>query len=297
MTAPANAGGSSAAGPTVVRVLIGAQLRRLREAKGLSREEAGYVIRASESKISRLELGRVSFKERDVADLLTLYGVAADDPERHRLLALVKDANTPGWWHRYSDVTPSWFEPFVGLEVAASLIRTYEVQLIPGLLQTRDYASAVVRLGLERAAPAEIERRVDLRLARQAILTSPTPPQLWAVIDEAVLRRPVGGYPVLREQLEALREAASRPNIKIQILAFDAGGHSAMGGGAYTILRFPDDGLADVIYVELLTSAIYLDRREDTDVYAQAMERLCALAHPPDATPEIIEEILKTLPG
>lgn len=296
MTAPAKAGGPVATGPTVVRVLIGAQLRRLRDAKGLTREEAGYVIRASESKISRLELGRVSFKERDVADLLTLYGVAPDDPERARLLALVKDANTPGWWHRFSDVTPSWFEPYVGLEVAASLIRTYEVQFVPGLLQTRDYARAVVRLGRERAAPAEVERRVDLRLARQEIFQGETPPQLWAVVDEAALRRPIGGYAVLREQLEALKEATRRPNVKIQIATFDAGGHAAMGGG-YSILRFPDDDLGDVIYIELLTSAIYLDRREDTDVYAQAMERLCALARPPAATPEIIEEILKTLPG
>jgi transcriptional regulator with XRE-family HTH domain len=295
VTAPGKAGGSSATGPTVVRVLIGAQLRRLREGKGLTREEAGYVIRASESKISRLELGRVSFKERDVADLLSLYGVATDDPERARLLALVKEANTPGWWHRFGDVTPSWLEPYVGLEAAASLIRTYEIQFVPGLLQTREYAEAMVRIGREKAAQAEVERRVDLRLARQEILNGEHAPNLWAVIDEAALRRPIGGYQVLREQLEALKDATRRPNVQIQVVTFDVGGHVAMGGG-YTILRFPDDDLADVIYVELLTSAVYLDRHEETDVYIEAMERLCAQARPPEMTPDIIEDILKSLP-
>ena len=196
MTTAAPDGGASS-GPTVLRMLLGSQLRRLREAKGVTREAAGWEIRASESKISRMELGRVGFKERDVADLLTLYGVIAEE-ERAALLALARQANNPGWWHRYGDVLPSWFQAYLGLEAAAALIRTYELQFVPGLLQTRDYARAVVLLGHGRAPAEEIERRVDLRMARQALLTRPDPPQLWAVVDEAALRRPIGSPDIMR---------------------------------------------------------------------------------------------------
>ncbi|TMM34974.1 MAG: helix-turn-helix domain-containing protein, partial [Actinobacteria bacterium] len=157
--------GGSASGPTVLRLLLGTQLRKLREARGVSREAAGWEIRSSESKISRMELGRVSFKERDIADLLTLYGVT-DEQERDALLSLARDANTPGWWHRYSDLLPNWFSYYLGLEAAASLIRTYEIQFIPGLLQTEEYTRAVVLLSYERAALDELERRVALRRQR-----------------------------------------------------------------------------------------------------------------------------------
>ncbi|MGH3921648.1 MAG: Scr1 family TA system antitoxin-like transcriptional regulator, partial [Pseudonocardiaceae bacterium] len=153
-------------GPTVLRIVLGTQLRRLREASGTTREAAGYAIRASSAKISRLELGRVSFKERDVADLLILYGVR-DEQEREAFLALARQANTPGWWHKYGDVLPSWFEMYVGLEQAASAIRTYEVQFVPGLLQTEDYAHAVVLLAHQGKPADEIERRVGLRMQRQ----------------------------------------------------------------------------------------------------------------------------------
>src|SRR5918997_2929052 len=172
--------GGPATGPTVLRILLGAQLRRLRESSGVTREGAGWEIRASESKISRMELGRVGFKERDVADLLTLYGVTVPE-EREALLKLARDANSPGWWHRYTDVLPTWFQAYLGLEAAASLIRTYEVQFVPGLLQTRDYARAVVLLGHGRAAAGEIERRVELRMQRQHLLRRENPPQLWVV--------------------------------------------------------------------------------------------------------------------
>jgi transcriptional regulator with XRE-family HTH domain len=286
--------GGSAGGPTVLRMLLGAHLRRMREGQGVTREEAGYAIRSSESKISRIELGRVSFKERDIADLLTLYGMAMDDPERGRMLALAREANKTGWWHRFGDVLPSWFLSYLGLEAAASLIRTYEVQFVPGLLQTRDYARAVVQLGHQRAPEAEVERRVDLRLARQSLLTRPRPPQLWAVIDEAALRRPIGGLAVLREQIEALVAATTRPNVRLQIVPFDIGGHAA-AGGAFTILRFPERDLSDVVYVEQLTSALYLDKREDLDLYAETMERLCLEAYPPSRTAETLAAILKDL--
>nr|WP_232778470.1 helix-turn-helix transcriptional regulator [Carbonactinospora thermoautotrophica] len=281
----------SQTGPTVLRILLGAQLRRLREAKGISREDAGYAIRASGSKISRMELGRVSFKSRDVADLLTLYGVT-DEDERAALLSLADQANTPGWWHRYNDVLPSWFEVYVGLEGAASLIRTYEVQFVPGLLQTEDYARAVITLGHADAPVEEIDRRVSLRMTRQRLLTQPGTLRLWAVVDEAVLRRPIGGPEVMRGQIQALIEATKLPNVTLQVLPFSVGGHAA-AGGAFSILRFPEPDLPDVVYVEQLTSALYLDKREDVDHYRKVMERVCVEAEPPDRTVEILSRILR----
>jgi hypothetical protein len=287
----AGEGPGSGGGPTVLRMLLGAHLRRLREAQGVSREDAGWEIRASESKISRMELGRVSFKERDVEDLLTLYGVH-DTEERERLLTLARQANTPGWWHRYGDVLPGWFQSYLGLEAAASLIRTYEVQFVPGLLQTRDYARSVVLLGHGRARAEDVDRRIDLRMRRQGILDRPGPVQLWAVIDEAVLRRPFGSRATMQGQLEALVEATQRPNVQLQILPFQAGGHSA-AGGAFSILRFPDQELPDIVYIEQLASALYLDKRDDVELYVDAMERLCVEADPPDRAPDTLRKILK----
>jgi transcriptional regulator with XRE-family HTH domain len=277
-------------GPTVLRILLGAQLRRLREARGISREDAGWEIRASGSKISRMELGRVSFKERDVADLLTLYGVT-DEQEREALFSLTRQANSPGWWHRYGDILPSWFQPYLGLEAAASLIRTYEVQFVPGLLQTPEYARAVILLGHAGASSEEIDRRVELRQARQRILAEPHSRLLWAVIDEAVLRRPVGGPDVMRAQIEWLLEASKSPNIRLQIIPFQAGGHAA-AGGSFAILRFPEPELPDVVYVEQLTGAIYLDKREDVEHYTAAMELVCVEAEPPGNTARLLEKVL-----
>ena len=282
--------GGPATGPTVLRILLGSQLRKLRESRGVSREAAGWEIRASGSKISRMELGRVGFKERDVADLLTLYQVT-DESERAALLALARQANNPGWWHRYGDVLPNWFQSYLGLEAAATLIRTYEVQYIPGLLQTPDYARAVVLLGHDGAPPEEIERRVSLRMDRQKILTRPTPPQLWAVLDEAALRRPIGGLRVMRDQVAHLIEISKLPNVTIQLIPFTAGGHAA-AGGAFSLLRFPDQDLPDVVYMEQLTSALYLEKRDDVDYYAAAMERLCVEADPPAETTEFLRSLL-----
>ncbi|AYY13553.1 XRE family transcriptional regulator [Actinobacteria bacterium YIM 96077] len=272
-------------------MLLGAHLRRLREAQGITRETAGWEIRASESKISRMELGRVGFKVRDIEDLLTLYGVE-DAKERAELLKLAKGANTPGWWHHDGDILPSWFQSYLGLEAAASMIRTYEVQFIPGLLQTPDYARAVILLGHSHVPAHEIERRVTLRMTRQKLLTSEEPPQLWAVIDEGALRRPIGGVAVMCAQLEALIAATERPNIRIQVIPFRFGGHAA-AGGAFNILRFPHQDLPDVVYVEQLTSALYLDKREDVEHYIGTMERLCIQAEPPDETPAILDDILR----
>ncbi|MEV0160173.1 helix-turn-helix transcriptional regulator [Nonomuraea fuscirosea] len=276
-------------GPTALRILLGSQLRKLREAKNVTREEAGHLIRGSESKISRMELGRVGFKERDVADLLTLYGVV-DDQARSAVLDLVTTANEPGWWHRFNDVLPTWFQAYVGLEEAAARIRTYEVQFVPGLLQTKEYARAVVTAGSAGIAAEEIARRVDLRLERQRMLDRPDGPIFWAVIDEAALRRPIGGAEVMRAQLEHLIDLMRQSSITIQIMPFSFGGHSAEGG-AFSILRFPDSDLPDVVYVEQLASALYLDKREDVDRYTEVMERLCAVSTTPDETIELLRTI------
>ncbi|MFI6179341.1 helix-turn-helix domain-containing protein [Nonomuraea sp. NPDC051191] len=276
-------------GPTALRILLGSQLRKLREAKNVSREEAGHLIRGSESKISRMELGRVGFKERDVSDLLTLYGVV-DPQARAAVLDLVATANEPGWWHRFNDVLPTWFQAYVGLEEAAARIRTYEVQFVPGLLQTKEYARAVVTAGAAGIATEEIARRVDLRLERQRIFDRPDGPIFWAVIDEAALRRPIGGVEVMRAQLEHLIDLMRQPSITIQIMPFSFGGHSAEGG-AFSVLRFPDRDLPDVVYVEQLASALYLDKREDVDRYTEVMERLCAVSTTPDETIDLLRTI------
>jgi len=280
-------------GPTVRRILLGSQLRRLREARGIARDAAGYTIRASESKISRMELGRVSFKVRDVEDLLTLYQVK-DEAERATLLALANAANLPGWWHRYGDVLADWFQPYLGLEEAASVVRTYEVQFVPGLLQTADYARAVVARGHVGAPAAEIDRRVSLRMARQQLLTRPDPPQLWAVLDEAALRRPIGGAEVMRAQLQALIDISKLDNVTVQVMPFRSGGHAAEGG-AFTILRFPEPDLPDIVYLEHVTSAIYLDRRSDADAYLETMDRLCIESESPADTAYILAGIQQEL--
>ncbi|MBC6459053.1 helix-turn-helix domain-containing protein [Actinomadura sp. HBU206391] len=266
----------AAGGPTVLRMMLGARLRRLREANRITRKAAGYAIRASESKISRLELGRVGFKERDISDLLTLYGMT-DGDERETCLLLARQANTPGWWSQYADVVPPWFEVYVGLEQAASRIRTYEVQFVPGLLQTEDYARAVTLLGHPDASPQEIERRVAVRMIRRRILEASDPPHLWAVIDEAALRRPLGDRRVMRGQLKHLIELAATPGVAIQVMPLRYGGHAA-AGGPFSILRFNEPELPDVVYLEQLNSAVYLEKLEEVERYLAVMDMLVVAA-------------------
>ncbi|GII89151.1 transcriptional regulator [Sphaerisporangium siamense] len=266
----------SRGGPTVLRIVLGAQLRRLRTAKGITREEAGHAIRASHAKISRLELGRVGFKTRDVADLLTLYGMT-DPQERHSFLALADQANAPGWWHKFSDLLPTWFELYVGLEEAASIIRTYEIQYLPALVQTEDYAREFIKLGHAGARGEEIDRRIALRMARQKRMTGPDAPRLWALVDEAALRRRLGDRKIMRAQVDRLLELVDVPTITVQVIPFGHGGHAA-AGGPFTILRFTEPELPDVVYMEQLTSALYLDKREETDPYMRVMDRLCVEA-------------------
>ncbi|MFE7171616.1 helix-turn-helix domain-containing protein [Streptomyces sp. NPDC057616] len=265
-------------GPTVQRIMLGTRLRRLRESLNISRDTAASAIRASDAKLCRMELGRVGFKQRDVADLLTLYGV--QDPDaRQEYLESVQRANEPGWWRAYGDAFPSWFEQHLGLEEAASLIRTYEVQFIPGLLQTPAYAEAVIRLGHPISSPEAIQRRVELRMTRQELLSRPGAPKLWVVVDEAALRRPLGGTGVMRAQLEHLIEIAGRPNVTLQVLPFHVGGHAA-AGGPVTVLRFPVPDLPDVVYLEQLSSALYLDKPEEVDHYLAVMDRFIVFSSP-----------------
>jgi transcriptional regulator with XRE-family HTH domain len=266
-------------------------LRRLRTEKGITREEAAEAIRASAWKIHRLENGQVGYKDRDLVDLLGLYGIT-DQQEIAALLELAREANSPGWWFRYGDVVPPWFRAYVDLESAATLIRAYEGQLVPGLLQTADYARATIAGMLLPQAPEEVERRVTLKLARQQILEDPDGPRLWAVVEEAALRRPVGGTQVMRGQLERLIDATRLANVVLQVLPLSVAVHQAMTG-AFSILRFADQELPDVVYVEQLTNAHYLDKLDDVNQYLHVMDSISMRAAPPDQTVDILQELLK----
>ena len=285
--------GSDRGGPTVQRMLVGAKLRRLRTDLGLTREQAADHIRASAWKIHRLENGQVGFKERDLRDLLDLYQ-EHDPQEIADTLAMAREANHPGWWQHYGDVLPAWFRAYVDLESAAGLIRTYEGQFIPGLLQTDDYIRAVVQGAHLDDQDEEVGRRVRLRMARQAVLIREQPPRLWAVVDEAALRRPVGGREVMRGQLERLIDASKLANVTLQVLPFGSGAHPAMAG-SFSILRFGDQELPDVVYLEHLTGASYLDKRDEVERYLDIMELLCLQAEPPARTVELLQGILEEL--
>jgi transcriptional regulator with XRE-family HTH domain len=278
-------------GPLALRIALGAHLRRLREASHITPAQAGEAIRATHSKISRLERGRSAAKQRDVADLLTLYGVT-DEAEREQTLSLARQASTPGWWQQYNDILPRWFELYVGLERAASIIRTYEVQFVHGLLQTEDYARAVILIANARAPAAEIDRRVSVRMRRQQLLAQPGAPELWTVLDEAVLRRPPGGAGVMRAQLAHLLEMTALPNVTLQVIPFDVGPHAA-AGGPFTILRFPEPDLPDLVYLEQLDSATYLDSPDQVTQYLSVMNEICVQALPKAASKDMLRALLK----
>jgi transcriptional regulator with XRE-family HTH domain len=280
------------AGPTVQRLVLGGHLRRLREEAGMTTQRAASSIRGSHSKISRMEHGRVGFKERDIADLLTLYGVGSGD-EREALLNLAREASTPGWWQAYTDILPHWVEPYFGLEAAAASIREYELQFVPGLLQIEDYARAVIRLG-NLPSEEEVIRRAQARMSRQEVLARQDAPKVWAVLDEGALRRVIGGPDVMRAQLEHLIEMCEHPAVTLQILPFSAGAHRAMGG-PFTILRYTEPDLRDVVFIEQLTSALYLDKQAEVDAYLQVMEEVCLQAEPSAKTPGILKTVLNGL--
>jgi transcriptional regulator with XRE-family HTH domain len=278
-------------GPTVLRILLGTQLRRLREARGITAQEAAREIRASESKISRMELGRNAVREVDIADLLTLYGIT-DPAEREQLLSLASQANQPGWWHRYQDVLPSWFQAYIGLEESAESIRSYDMQFVPGLLQTEEYAAAVIALG--EFSLEETERLVFLRKERQRRFSSGCL-RLTAVIDETALRRPFAEPALMRAQLEYLLDICDRPAFTLQVRPLVTGGHAAPA--SFSILKFASAELPDVVYVEQLTSAMYLDKAADVVRYTAAMDRISATSATPNQSKEIIRALLKEMEG
>jgi transcriptional regulator with XRE-family HTH domain len=290
--APQSLYGPRSAGPVAQRLVLGGHLRRLREEASITTEAAASAIRGSHSKISRMEHGRVGFKERDIGDLLTLYGVTGGE-EREALLGLAREANTPGWWQGYSDILPHWVEPYFGLEAAASFIRIYELQFVPGLLQTAGYARAIIRLG-NASTEEDVSRRAEARIARQDILSRENPPRMWAVMDEGALRRSIGGKAVMREQIRHLAEICEHPAVTLQILPFQVGAHPAMGG-PFTILRFSEPDLRDVVYIEQLTSALYLDKPAEVDSYLEVMEQLCLQAEPATKTPGLLKAALNRL--
>jgi transcriptional regulator with XRE-family HTH domain len=273
----------------VLRMLLGSQLRRLREAADITADRAGYEIRASRSKISRMETGRVGFKVRDVSDLLTLYGVT-DEQARTRFLYLTGESSRPDWWTQYSDILPDWFENYLGFESASTTIRTFEIQFVHGLFQTEDYARAVTRLGHQAAPAVEIERRVGLRIKRQELLTRANPPRIWSVMDEAVLRRPFGGPAVMRAQLHHLIKVAKLPQVTLQVVPFARGGHAG-ASGSFTVLRFEEQYLPDVVYIEQLTGAVYQDARTDVEHYLEVMDQLSGEALTPADTTRFIERV------
>ena len=271
--------------PAISRRRLGARLRRLREAKGVTGEEAGKAIRSSASKISRMESGAVPFKLRDVADLLTLYGLRSGSG-RQVILSLVAETHEPGWWDHFGDVLPTWEKPYVGLEAGADLIQVYEPSAVPALLQTEAYALAALNV-LDRAAAAGWRGRLAMtRRMRQDRLTSPDSPRLWALLDEAVLRYPVGGAEVMPAQIGHLIEMSRLANVTLQVIRLGAGRIPA--AGSFTVLRFGDADLPDIVYLEHLTGASYLDRRADVEVYLEAWERITLAAEPPASTAHIL---------
>jgi transcriptional regulator with XRE-family HTH domain len=277
----------------VVRIMLGAQLRRLREAAEITPDAAAWRIRASRSKISRMENGRTGFKDRDVSDLAELYGVS--DPQVIvGLLELATQANAQDWWAKYGDSLPGWLEPYLGLEASASLIRTFDLQFVNGLLQTEAYARAVTSIGLRGAAASEIDRRVGIRMRRQELLTAAQPPRVWSVLDEAALRRPVGGTEVMRGQLRRLAEVARLPNVTLQVVPFSVGAHDG-AGGAFTVLRFGEPDVPDVVYIEQLTGAIYLEKSADADHYLDVINRLSATSLSPSRTIRFLTELIREM--
>ncbi|MBE1500027.1 transcriptional regulator with XRE-family HTH domain [Amycolatopsis lexingtonensis] len=266
-------------GPTARRMILGSQLRRLREEAGITRQQAGYNIRGSESKISRLELGRVGFKERDVTDLLTMYGVE-DATERQTFLDMVKQSNEPGWWRRFGDTMPNWFTDLVGLEEAAARIQIWEPIYVSGLLQIEPYARAIFSHGRPEMADERVDQLVALRMRRQKMFSRPDAPRVWMVLDESVLHRPIGGVKVLKQQIEYLLEMSALPHVSVQVLPYTRSGLSAEH--AFSLLRFGEPELPNIAYVEYLTGAHYIEKREEIEKYSRALDMLAVDSETPE---------------
>ena len=279
--------------PTVLRMLLARQLQALREKAGMTYEQAAEAIYSSPWTIRRMERAEGGLKPLTVKSLLMAYGVT-DIREIDAFLTLARGASKPGWWHSYDDVLPSWFRTAVGLEESASLIRSYQPQVVPGLLQTEGYIRAITAASFPAASADFTERSVALRLVRQHLLTRPDPPRYWAVLDETVLRRPIGGPQVMRDQLACLIEAAQLPAVTIQVIPFAAGWHPALHG-MFNIYRFAAPEVPDVVYGETLTGAFYLNKPDEAARYTEALDQICAQAASPEQTVAIVRDIMKEI--
>jgi transcriptional regulator with XRE-family HTH domain len=274
-----------------VRLLVlGKRLRDLRVAAGKSLEDAAAALDVSVLAIRRIEQGQVKWKPPYIKVLLEEYGVGGE--EARIFLSLSAEANQPGWWYSYRDVLPDWFRAFVSLEEEASLIRAYEPHYIPGLMQTEDYARTVLRAGLRDEK--EIERRVQLRLERQHRLLRPGGLELWVVMDETVLRRPVAPPAVMREQIDRLIEIVALPSVNLQVIPFALYIHEGMYG-PFHVFRFPFPELQDIVYVETGVSSFYLDQYPDVTAFQEALDRMSALAPPPQRTEALLGAIRKEI--
>lgn len=276
-------------GPTARRRRLGIELRRLREAAGLTLDQVAPEVDLASSTLSRIETGKAPCRPTYVAAMLGMYGVT--DPHQVQLLKdIAREGQRKGWWEQYGDVLPTGFDVYVGLEAEAASLRAYEAQLVQGLLQTRDYARAVLRAGDRKASTEHIDRMAELRMKRQEVLTRPgSPLEMWVILDEAVLRRPVGGPQVMRAQLGRLTEAGEQPNITLQVLPFSQGAHAGLNGPFY-ILEFPGGDPA-VTYVEGAAGNIYLEKDHEVRRWADAFDQLRAEAMSPSESRELIATV------
>ncbi|MGW5040297.1 helix-turn-helix domain-containing protein [Streptomyces parvulus] len=280
---------ASSVNPTVRRRRLGQELRRLRELKGMTAEEVAERLLVSQSKISRLENGRRSISQRDVRDLCGVYEVE-DQRIVDSLMQMAKDSRQQGWWHAFGDIP---YSVYIGLETDAESLRTYEPQIITGLLQTRAYAEALIQGALPETSVADIEKRVQVRIRRQERTSAENNPlRLWVVLDEASLRRVVGGKQVMREQLEHVAEMSQLPHITVQVLPFDVGAHPGING-QYSILEFADAADSSVVYIEGVTSDLYLEKALDVQKYTVMYEHLRAQALNVEQSRQLIEDVAK----
>ncbi|MCI3271141.1 helix-turn-helix transcriptional regulator [Streptomyces cylindrosporus] len=275
--------------PTVGQVVLGKRLQELREAAGLKREEAARVLRVAPATVRRMEMAEVSLKIPYVQVLLETYGVQED--EAAAFVTLAEEANQPGWWQRFHDVLPDWFSLYVSLEGAARLVRSYEPHFVPGLLQTEEYARAVLEAGtIGQAGPDLIERHVSLRMARQSLLERPDPPHLWVIMDETVLKRPVSiRGEVMREQLDKLLDFAERDRVTLQVAEFKDGPHPGTYA-PFTLFRFAEPELPDMVFTEYLTGALYLDSRTEVSAHLEVLDHMTARAASAQRTKKILRE-------
>ncbi|MFE0822725.1 helix-turn-helix transcriptional regulator [Streptomyces sp. NPDC058794] len=275
------------AAPTVGQVVLGRRLQELRETAGLKREEAAKVLRVAPATVRRMEMAEVALKIPYVQILLTAYGVPA--AEVTAFVALAEEANQPGWWQRYHDVLPDWFSMYVSLEGAARIVRSYEPHFVPGLLQTEDYARAVMEAGtIGNAGGEAVERHVSLRMERQRLLERADPPHLWVVMDETVLRRPVSiDGRVMRGQLDKLLEFATRDRVTLQVAEFDDGPHPGTYA-PFTLFRFAEPELPDMVFTEYLTGALYLDSRTEVSAHLEVLDHMTARAASTQRTEKIL---------